>query len=486
MAGVNLETKLSRLFKPESLTRRASAYGYALINGAGTWLVLLGSMMLLRWVMLATEWTSVTTANLFATAVAYCFIFGQLINATGQFAASRFVADELYAGRADRLLPALIGWLKLQLVLAVAAAGAYWLVFQPQWWFALLLFTGLAATITLFSVNLFVAQVAKRQLTLYWLAAGMGVAIIFALLCGANQWWLPVLHGPMVTLLVGFAAGLMVAIGGLMSTLLRRVPIGHRRDQYALLLAIDTNKPLLLAGIGYAAGLWSANLIYWLTSGTTLSGLFQVNLVYDTSTFWAYLLITPVYMLLFLAIETRFHPYYRKLMSQINNGGTLAAIEKSQAKLRSVLIQELQRIFRTQGILTLIVVALIGIASSQSLYFSLETSVLQLVIVGACLNSFVLVILLMQMYLDDQRGAAATGTVFGGGVILATLLGLPLDMSFYGLGLVIGALLGVVAGLPRLLSYTEHLSTHLFLKQTGSQPGWLGEIALAYARRHQD
>ncbi|KRN23801.1 hypothetical protein FC75_GL001380 [Lacticaseibacillus camelliae DSM 22697 = JCM 13995] len=338
---------------------------------------------------------------------------------------------------------------------------------------------------TLFSVNLVVSQVASRQLPLLWLAGGMAVAIGVALLCGANQWWLPVQHGPMVTLLVSFISGVMVTIGGLVSALLRRVPIGRRADQYALLLAIDHNKRLLLAGVGYALGLWSANVIYWLVSGISLSGLFQVNLMYDTSTFWAYLLITPVYMLLFLAIETRFHPYYRKLMSQINNGGTLAAINQSQAKLRSVLIQELQRIVRTQGILTIIVVTLIGIASSQSLYFSLETSVLQLVIVGACLNSFVLVIMLMQLYLDDQRGAAATGAVFGGSVILATLLGLPLGMSFYGLGLVIGALLGVVAGLPRLLDYTEHLSEHLFLKAATERTGWLGSLALAYARRHQ-
>lgn len=486
MAGLNLETKLDRLFKPENLTKRAGAYGFALIAGAGAWLVLLASMLLIRGVFLATEWISPTTANLFATAVAYCFIFGQMINALGQFVAARFASDELYAKRADRLMPALVGWLKVQLALAVLAAGAYWLLFQPSAAIALAMLVTLAATVSLFSLNLFAAMVDSRGAALGWLSAGMGIAIVSALICGMQQWWLGGQHGVMLTLVLCFALGLVVCDLGLTSRLLKKLPLGSRAHQYDLLLAVDAHKPLMIASTGYALGLWSANLIYWLAAGQSLGGIFQVNMMYDTATFFGYLLITPVYMLLFVAIETRFFPYYRRLMSQINNGGTLEAIETSQVKLRGVLVQELIRIIRTQAIITVIAVVFVGIQSSRNLYFTLETSVLQLVIVGACLNSFVLVVLLLQLYLDDQRGAAITGGLFGLTVIVATLAGLPLGIHFYGIGLIIGALIAVVVGLVNLLRYADRLSEALFLKSAEHTPGRIAQVALAYVSRHTD
>lgn len=329
MAGVT--TRLRRLFTPEFLSRRVLAYGYALLASAGSWLAVLASMLLIRTWLLHNAWITVAAADAFSIGTAYCFIFGQLLFSPGQFVIARFVADELYAQRADRLLPGACGWLTVQAGASTLLWAGYMLLQRPPLALGLVLWAGLLAANALFTLQLLVQQTGKRNTGIWWLAGGCGLAVLAAGVCASQHWWLPGTHGVTVTLLGIMATGLVIADLGTLSTLLHHLP-----------------------------------LVLW-------------------------------------------------------------------------------------------------VVTAADPLFSLETSILEVTIVGACLNSFVLVALLMQLYLDDRRGAALTGIVFGAATLLATALLSPLGLPYYGFGLVCGALCGITVGLPRLFWYSERFAQRLFL-----------------------
>ncbi|WP_040534722.1 exopolysaccharide Pel transporter PelG [Schleiferilactobacillus shenzhenensis] len=461
MAGVT--TRLRRLFTPEFLSRRVLAYGYALLASAGSWLAVLASMLLIRTWLLHNAWITVANADAFSIGTAYCFIFGQLLFSPGQFVIARFVADELYAQRADRLLPGACGWLTVQAGASSLLWAGYMLLQRPPLALGLVLGAGLLAANALFTLQLLVQQTGKRNTGIWWLAGGCGLAVLAAGICASQHWWLPGTHGVTVTLLGIMVTGLVIADLGTLSTLLHHLPLGRRMDWWAWREHFRRHPALAAGGLGYALGLWGSNILYWATAGTVVSGAFWTNRIYDTSTFWAYLIIAPIYPLLFLAVQTRFYPYYRKVLSQVNNGGRLGTITRSQDRLHRVLRAEIGHIFRTQAMLTVAVLLVLWVVTAADPLFSLETSILEVTIVGACLNSFVLVALLMQLYLDDRRGAALTGIVFGAATLLATALLSPLGLPYYGFGLVAGALCGITVGLPRLFWYSERFAQRLFL-----------------------
>ncbi len=133
-----------------------------------------------------------------------------------------------------------------------------------------------------------------------------------------------------------------------------------------------------------------------------------------------------------VSVETRFYERYRIFYGYANEGGTLDQVEKAQDAMLLVLRQELQRLFRNQGLFTLFILLF---ASTLLGYLALPEatiSIFQMTTIGAFSNAMVLVLTLLLLYFEDQKGAAWSSFIFFFANGILALLIAPFGASGYG------------------------------------------------------
>ncbi|MBY6036656.1 exopolysaccharide Pel transporter PelG [Fictibacillus nanhaiensis] len=460
MAGIGFQ--LQKLFKEDYYSSRIKAYLYSLFVTAGPWLLVITTITVLQ---LAFSRVGIAKVDreLFLLSVTYCFIFSQVLFGLQQLVVTRYVSDCLYEDKPEKVLPAFLGMLKTTVALAVLL----WLVFAFLAELPIsykLLVLGLFISINaIWVLFLFLSGAKNYSAISFGFLAGGFVTLVSTALCLYVDVSLPIAYSQAHVLLACFWLGFAVTLLWLSHAVFATYPASDEGGEFEYLRYFDYYPSLFITGTLYNIGLWTGNGVIWLLGESEQRfGFFLFMPQYDSALFYAYLSILPTYVLFVVSVETRFYERYRTYYEFVNKGGNLKQIHKAKDKMILVLKQEIERLFRTQGLFSAGLIGLTFLLVPIVLANDLFVHILRYAIIGAFCNGLTLVMILLLLYFDDRKGAAWSAYSFFMGVLLFSLVLLPFGPTYYGMGFVIGSLISMIISFVRLFSYVEKIDYYTF------------------------
>ena len=464
MAGIGF--KLQKLFQEDYFSSRFKAYLYAGLVTSGPWLIVILTITLIRLISGSLLTVPLEQRDLFNLSVSYVFIFSQVILGIQQLVVTRYLADQLYADKKENLFPAFLGMTKITMSLALLSSILF-LVFADlplsYKWVLVLLFLIINGIWNMF---LFLSAAKYYQAVAYSFLLGSvsSIGAIYGIVY-AIPWLNSVGLQFMESfyLLVGFTFGMLVTFFGLTYAMFTTYSEQYTTNSYSYFSYFDRYPALFWTGFLYNLGIWVSNWVIWFGPGhEILATVFRYHPLYDPTIFWAYLTIVPTLILFVVSVETRFYERYRTFYGFINYGGTLEQIQTAKKTMNRVLVEEMQRLIRSQGTVTFLIVLLTPFLLSRFILNSDLEVIFRLAAIGAFANAMVLVLTLLLLYLEDQKGAMWTSIIFFGVNFAATLILMPLGKDWFGLGFAIGSTLAFLFSGLRLIYFMSRVDYFAF------------------------
>ncbi len=457
MAGIGFELK--KLFVGRGAIRKVRAYAYASIVCSGTMLlaiVLLLGIQRLAKLYGATESDSETLIAM----MVYALLGSLLLSSVWQMLLSRFVADQLFLGTPERVMPSLFGGSALLMVPGGLLYGLFLSYAQAVPFLDRFLNWALFMELIVIWLQMAYITAAKdyrRILRVFF------VGVVAALLLG---WLLLFLEIPVLTaLMTALVCGYGVMMIGFTRVLLMYFPTGEG-SLFSFLKWLSNTPDLVWIGIFSMAGAFVHLVVMWFGPyGETVAGMFRHAPAHDAAAFFAFLVTIPANINFVVSVEVNFYQKYKRYFAAVTGGGTLSELGLAREDMIAVLQQEIFKLAQVQ--------VFFMVAYSVLMRYFLETigftremvGMFQMMCVGYSAYAVGNSLMLLQLYYNDRKGALLTSLVFiaaNFGITVYTMHGSPL---YYGIGLTIAGACMYVVGLIRLMTYVRKIDYHVFCGQ---------------------
>ena len=459
MAGIGFELK--RVLNKGTLTSLMQTYSISAILSSGPWVISMVVVMLIGFVSIAISEVNGGAGREFQSVVTYILMLASslVVSSFFQLPFTRFVADRIFEGRDDLVLPNFFG-----LLLVVSILGflfvlplSLWL-FETQSTLFLIIFN--ATFLTLNSVwiaNILATSLRFFKITIY---AYIGsYALIFVLAIYATPFGKEGLLG---AFLVGNVLLLFILIMAIIyhypSKMLLRFDFFKRETFYY---------KLGIASVFYNLGVWIDKVIFWYTPSTSYSVVdnLHASVVYDLPIFLAYLAIIPGMAVFFYRLEADFSENYDNYYDLVRNEGTLGGIKRHRYKMIGTIRLALREILIVQGIFNLILFlfsdAIFEFFEIPKLYLPL----FYIDLIGTQLQLGFMSVLAILFYLDRQREAMIMSILFFVFNALGTWASIEAGAFFYGYGFSISLLFVFTISLMWLSNIINRLEYETFMLQ---------------------
>lgn len=465
MAGIGFELK--KLFEKKGVFALLRAYGYAGVICAGP--MLLGVLLLLG-IFYISEWAgaSRSSQDLLTAMITYTLLASLVVTNGFGMITTRFIADSIYEGKNEKVMPSFYGSVGIQLVVG----GLAYLIF--------LLFAGIefryVVTCFLLFQELVVVWMQMNYLTAIKDYKGIMVAIAVSigtsLLLGyilTNIFHFEVI----ITLLrcVTLAYGI-IAIW-YYYLLLSYFPQGEG-SIWSFLRWLDKYPALFLTGEFISVGMFAHLVLMWASPvGIQIQGLFYMAPQYDIPAIIAFLstLVTTVNFV--TSVEVNFYPKYRNYYSLYNDHGSITDIEQAGVEMNTTLQDELSYNAVKQVFATILFVVIGSLLIEKNAWgFNDEMlGIFRVLCAGYAFYAIGNSIMLMCLYFSDEKGALISTSVFALVSVVATILiEVFSTMTFYGFGFVLGSASFFVVAVIRLMYYGKHIGYYVLNDESAYRP----------------
>lgn len=457
MAGIGFELK--KLFVGRGVFRRVRAFAYASIVCSGT--VILAIVLLLG-MQLLIDLFAVGRAQkeVFVITMVYALFFSMMFTSFYQTFLSRYVADVLYQGKPEKVMPSLVG---AALTLMVPGGIFYaWLVSTADALTILQKILNWMLFMELIPVWLQMSYItAAKDYKMILTVFALGVVAALAL--GALLLIIGVV--PYTALMFALNVGYGIMLCGFMAVLLHYFPVG-KGSVFSFVGWLSRTPDLLATGFMSMSGMFVHLVIMWFSPiGSVVTGQFRQASMFDAAAFYAFLVMLPTNINFIVSVEVNFYIKYRQYFDAIVNGGAMSDINRARDSMGTVLRQEISKLTWIQ----VFFLAVYMIAMRYLLpYTGFTTDMIrmfQVMCVGYSAYCIGNSTMLLQLYFNDRKGALFTSAVLffvNTGVSLWTRTG---PMLYYGLGVAAGGLAMFAVALPRLLMYVRNIDYHIFCSQ---------------------
>ncbi|OQX60530.1 MAG: hypothetical protein B5M52_00140 [Helicobacteraceae bacterium 4484_230] len=318
MAGIGFE--LRRVLKKDRLFSLAKVYGYSALLSSGPWVISIVAILFVGFVNLATMKMD-TSVIQFQIVITYAIALASSMIITGfmQLPFTRFIADEIFAGREDELLPAYYGALLIIWIVGFVFVYPFLLFVFPEQ--GNLFAIGVLSTFLVLSgvwiSNILAASLKYYRSVLIAFALSYGLIIVLSFYFGKN------LENMIFIFFLGNA--LLLAI---MMTLITKTYKSSRLISFRFFNSKNFYWSLGFAGFFYNLGVWVDKFVFWYhpLTGYEVIGKLHASIVYDMPIFIAYLSILPGMAIFFFRLEADFAEKYELFFDAIRNGATLKLI----------------------------------------------------------------------------------------------------------------------------------------------------------------
>jgi len=465
MAGIGV--KLNKIFGKETITTNLIGFGYSSIVTVAPMFVVIGNIILMSY-FLGFEKIGYSDRNLFAATVLYIFIFSLLSAAPYNAVISRYMSDVIYEETYEDILPCYYTGLGITVLTAIILGIPFcvWEFFvgKVALYYVFTGYCGFIALVLVFYSMLYLSICKDyAKISLYFFL-GMLLAFILAFVF-VKHYRMSITYSMLLALAIGFALTAILE----MATVLRY--FRKTNNSYAKVLGYFKRYWKLIAiNFCYTLGLYIHNFVFWNSHlKMVVAKSFVMAPVYDMATCLAMFTNISATVIFIARIEMYFHDRY-KGYSEAVTGGRWMDIQNTKNRMFRQLSAELMTLVRLQFIISVVVFLLMLIFLPR---FGFAGMVLQ-IYPSLAAGYFILFVMYSEIillyYFNDLNGAVLTAGMFCLITFLGSILSSHLSTIWYGLGLILGSMTGLIIAYLRLRWVELHLDEHIFCRGVLFQP----------------
>lgn len=434
MAGIGF--RLQELLKKGRFSDRARAYIFSAVIATGPWLM---SIMALAMISVLAPPNDVDThLTNFRVVITWCYAFSLIYAGLWQMVITRLMADRLYVGDVEAMVP---GFFTSGLLVALGAVVLGGVLFLPM---------NQPFPVCCMAVSLFTFICLIWHVMIFLSASNDYISSVKAFAVGAligviASWQLGLKFG-LFGYITGFAGGQALIWALLASRLIVEFP-SKRIVSTDVFFAFRKYPILILVGFFYNAGLWIDKIVYWFSD----EGVIYMNQLhafppYDRAIFIAYLTIVPTFTVFLITVETNFarsfHDFFAAILTQRN----LPEIQVAHRNMGEILDSGLMRILKIQGLVSLVAMMFSHKLGSLVDLSPASLAILRIAILAAFLHALFLSLLLLVLYFDLQKLATGLCIMFFTLNLTFTLATLDLEPIWRGYGYAAAGLASCIVG----------------------------------------
>ncbi len=400
MAGIGF--RLREIVQAKTYTEWAELYFASAVIFAGPWLssvICLGALAVFGLPFLQQDGVS-----LFTITVVYCYAFSLITTGAIQLVVTRFVADRLYVGDADGVVPSFVSVVVLVAPIQALSAAAFLALCEVS----------LAYKVS--AMGLYVVISVIWMAMIYLSAAKDYAAIVLGFVIGYAASFV---GGRMFAeafgvegLLSGFLAGQTLLCFWLIWRIFEEFP-SSAAFNLEFTAAFSAYPSLAWAGLFYSTGIWIDKLIFWFSGGgIRVYSLFYTHFPYDSAMFFAYLTIVPSLALFLVRVEIDFYEAFKAYYGGILNKEPLASIEARRKEMLTRLKLATNKVLVYQGLATIAVLVLLPWFLDWMDISREHTNLFRVAAVAGVLHVLLLLSFIILLYFDFRRAVMWLSLVF--------------------------------------------------------------------------
>ncbi len=399
MAGIGF--RLQKLVDHGSYTFSLRGFFFATFLVAGPWITTIAIISLFSW------FTSLKGLeyDIFRTSIIYFYAFSLILTGLYQMPVTRYLADELFNEKLEKLVPAYIAMLLVVALGQGLFSAAYSLIIPLSWLYRALFVTGSVVVALLWLAGIFLSCLRDFEYIGYLyiigglvsLAAGIHLEPFFGL------------EGA----LGGFIFGQLLTFIGISWRIFSELGIGEMRPDFSCLKSLIQYRVHLATGLFFNVGIWIDKFIFWHSDygQTAVRGLYYFQ-NYDVPIFLAYVMMIPGLGIFLTRVETDFYRSYRAFYRAILDKRNFRNIIKRFEDIGHTINYTSLELVRVQGSIALVVAVFTHEFLEIIGYSSHFATVLRWGVAGAFFQLLFLVFSLMLLYFEFRKEAMWANLVF--------------------------------------------------------------------------
>ena len=475
MAGIGV--KLNRIFSKNTIATDLVGFGYSTVITIAPMLLVIAALVVEE-LTLGFSGVGFYRRELFSCTILYIFIFGLLTASPFNPVLSKYMSDVIYNETYEDILPCyyvgLLMNISFSLLLGVPFCLREFFVGKVPMYYVFTGFCGYISLVLVFYSMLYLSICKDyKKISLYF-TFGMVLAVLLSFVF-VYLFRMEVTYSMLLSLVIGFF--LIACLELSLVTSYFRKNSGKYKQ---VLQYFKKYWKLVGTNFLYILGLYIHNFVFWTTDGRMIvAKSFVCMQPYDMATCLAMFTNISASVIFITRVEMYFHDRY-KAYSEAVIGGRGMDIDNAKSRMFRQLNSELMNLVRIQFVVT-VVIFMLCITFLPNLGFGGMTMKIY-----PCLAAgyFVLFVMYAQIiflyYFSDTTGSLLTAVVFCLGTLLGSIWATTLPIIWYGLGLVIGSLLGWTVAFFRIRYIERHLEGHIFCRERimkageGEKPSNLG------------
>ena len=455
MAGIGV--KLNRIFSKNTIATDLVGFGYSTVITIAPMLLVIAALVVEE-LTLGFSGVGFYRRELFSCTILYIFIFGLLTASPFNPVLSKYMSDVIYNETYEDILPCyyvgLLMNISFSLLLGVPFCLREFFVGKVPMYYVFTGFCGYISLVLVFYSMLYLSICKDyKKISLYF-TFGMVLAVLLSFVF-VYLFRMEVTYSMLLSLVIGFFLIACLELS-LVTSYFRK-----NSGKYKQVLQYF-KKYWKLVGTNF---LYIHNFVFWTTDGRMIvAKSFVCMQPYDMATCLAMFTNISASVIFITRVEMYFHDRY-KAYSEAVIGGRGMDIDNAKSRMFRQLNSELMNLVRIQFVVT-VVIFMLCITFLPNLGFGGMTMKIY-----PCLAAgyFVLFVMYAQIiflyYFSDTTGSLLTAVVFCLGTLLGSIWATTLPIIWYGLGLVIGSLLGWTVAFFRIRYIERHLEGHIFCRE---------------------
>ena len=450
MAGIGFE--LNKLINKKNFLGKVSGYFYTTSSCLGSMILGFVLLFVIQYFaksmgqdqFIVETFTSYTTNMVFLSMIMFS-VFSLVL--------SRYISDMIYDKKQSHIRPSFWGVISIIVPMSFIIATPILLFSKISIIKIILLLVLLAEFVSTWVITLYITILKKyKKITL---AFGLAIVITLVLLTGIYKFEILNMETMIGTIITGYGVVLI-----LLTRILQKEFVEESKYTYEFIKWFSKYPLLLLSGFFSTLGTLIHFYIMWFgPSGKEVQGFMHSAPIYDLPAIIAYF-STIITSITFIAVlEPNFYRRYSKYFKLLNMSGSYQQLQNAKKEMEKTLKIELRNLILKQIVCTLFFVIIISKILSN-LNIGMSQSMIEcfkVLCVGYSLYAIGNVIMQMQLYFSDNKGAFWTSLIFLVVTALGTFITLYLDQVYCGLGIVLGSVCMTIFGSKRLEYYINHL-----------------------------
>lgn len=466
MAGIGV--KLNKIYSKKTMLTSLVGMGYsAIITVVPMFLVIVAVMLMEP--LLGVSKLSYSTRELYSCTILYIFIFGLLTSAPFSAVLSRYLSDVIYEETYQDILPCYYVGLILNIVLSCLIGIPFcvreYIVCGIDLGFVFAGYCGYVALVMVFYSMMYLSICKSFSKITWFFLLGMGSTILSSLLF-VYIFKMETTLSMLVALDIGF-----LLIASLELAQIKSYFRYNSKKYKEVLRYFKKYWQLVITNFLYMAGIYIHNFVFWTSEHRmVVADSFVCVPVYDMATCLGMLTSISASIIFITRVEMRFNRVY-KGYSEAVIGGRGMDIDSAKKRMFRQLSSELVHLARDQFAISIMIFFLFITFLPRFGFGGISLQIYPCLAVGYFIWFLMNAALIFQYYYSDLNGALLSSICFSVVTLLASFVSMKLSPTWYGLGLVVGALAGWTVAYFRLRFIEKTLDVHIFCNGTIMKKG---------------